>query len=78
MLQENQKQSIKELRAWAKQNGYVMRKCNVLLSGSKAFKLYDKVSDKAVSSYFTLNDVTMINNNSDVGFISLLHYNHIE
>ena len=78
MLQKNQKQSIKELRAWAKSNGYIVRKCNVLLSSCKAFKLYDKASDKSVSSYFTLNDVTMINNNSDVGFISLLHYNHIE
>ena len=78
MLQKNQKQSIKELRALAKFNGYIMRKCNVLLSGSKAFKLYDKESDKAVSSYFTLNGVTMINNNSDVGFSGLLHYNLIE
>ena len=57
----NQNESVKELRAWAKSKGYVMRKCNVLLGGSKAYKLYDKVSDKAVSNYFTLYDVTKIN-----------------
>ena len=41
----NQNESVKQLRAWAKSKGYVMRKCNVLLGGSKAYKLYDKVSD---------------------------------
>ena len=50
----NQNDSVKELRAWVKQKGYVMRKCNVLLGGSRAYKLYDKVNDKAISRYFTL------------------------
>ena len=36
---KNQNESIKEFRAWAKSKGYVMRKCNVLLGGSKAYKL---------------------------------------
>ena len=69
---KNQKQSVAELRAWAKYNGYVMRKCNVLLAGSNAYKLYDKVSDKAVSNYFTLHDITKINNDSPVGFEYLI------
>ena len=64
----NQKQSVKSLRTWAKQKGYVMRKCNVLLAGSKAYKLYDKVNDKAISRYFTLHDVTQINNFCGEGF----------
>ena len=62
LFYKNQNESVKELRAWAKQKDYVMRKCDVLLSGSKAYKLYDKVSDKAVSGYFTLHDITKINN----------------
>ena len=69
---KNQNESIKELRAWAKSKGYVMRKCNVLLGGSKAYKLYDKVSDKAVSNYFTLYDVTKINNYCSEGFDYLI------
>ena len=69
----NQNESAKELRAWAKNKGYVMRKCNVLLSGSKAYKLYDKVTDKAVSGYFTLDDVTKAKNFSEDGFNYLIN-----
>ena len=68
----NQNESVKELRAWAKQKGYVMRKCNVLLAGSKAYKLYDKASGEAVSRYFTLYDVTKINNGCSEGFECLI------
>ena len=68
----NQRQSVKQLRAWAKQKGYVMRKCNVLLGGSKAYKLYDKTDDKAISRYFTLYDVTKINNECSEGFEYLI------
>ena len=68
----NQNDSVKELRAWVKQKGYVMRKCNVLLGGSKAYKLYDKTNDKAVSRYFTLYDVTKINNYCPEGFDYLI------
>lgn len=68
----NQNESVKELRAWAKQKGYVMRKCNVLLAGSKAYKLYDKENDKEVSSYFTLYDITQINNYCGEGFDYLI------
>ena len=57
-IYKNQNESVKEFRAWARQNGYVMRKCNVLLGGSKAYKLYNKVDNKAVSSYFTLDYIT--------------------
>ena len=67
----NQNESVKALRAWAKDNGYVMRKCNVLLGGSKAYKLYDKVDNKAVSRYFTLDCITKIKN-SDEGFEYLI------
>ena len=69
---KNQNESIKEFRAWAKSKGYVMRKCNVLLAGNKAYKLYDKVNDKAVSGYFTLYDVTQINNYCGEGFEYLI------
>ena len=68
----NQNESVKALRVWAKQKGYIMRKCNVLLAGSRAYKLYDKTNDKAVSSYFTLSDITQINNYSSEGFESLI------
>ena len=68
----NQNESVKLLRVWAKQKGYVMRKCNVLLGGSKAYKLYDKVNNEAVSRYFTLHDVTQINNYCDEGFDYLI------
>ena len=68
----NQNESVKQLRAWARQKGYIMRKCNVLLAGSKAYKLYDKVNDKAVSRYFTLYDVTQINNYCGDGFEYLI------
>ena len=68
----NQNQSVKALRAWAKQKGYVMRKCNVLLAGSKAYKLYDKKNDKAVSRYFTIYDITQINNYCGEGFDYLI------
>ena len=68
----NQNQSVKALRAWARQNGYVMRKCSVLLGGSKAYKLYDKTNDKQVSRYFTLYDVTQINNYCGEGFDYLI------
>ncbi len=68
----NQNQSVKALRAWARQNGYVMRKCNVLLGGSKAYKLYDKTNDKQVNRYFTLYDVTQINNYCGEGFDYLI------
>ena len=71
LFYKNQNESVKELRAWAKSNGYVMRKCNVLLAGNEAYKLYDKV-DKAVSSYFTLDDVTKANNFYDDGFNYLI------
>ena len=67
----NQNESVKALRAWAKDNGYVMRKCNVLLGSSKAYKLYDKVDNKAVSSYFTLDYITKLKN-SDEGFEYLI------
>ena len=69
---KNQNEGVKALREWAKQNGYVMRKCNVLLAGSKAYKLYDKVSDKAVSNYFTLDCITKINNGCSEGFDYLI------
>ena len=68
----NQNESVKLLRTWAKRKGYVMRKCNVLLGGSKAYKLYDKVNNKAVSRYFTLHDVTQINNYCNEGFDYLI------
>ena len=55
-----------------KKKGYVMRKCNVLLGGSKAYKLYDKVSGKAVSNYFTLDCITKINNGCSEGFDYLI------
>ena len=61
-IYKNQNESVKELRAWARQNGYIMRKCNVLLGGSKAYKLYNQVDNKAVSRYFTLDCITKINN----------------
>ena len=70
-MYKNQNESVKELRAWARQNGYVMRKCNVLLGGSKAYKLYNKVDNKAVSRYFTLDCITKINN-GDIGFEYLI------
>ena len=72
LFYKNQNESVKALRAWARQNGYVMRKCNVLVGGSKAYKLYDKVNDKAVSRYFTLYDVTQINNYCGEGFDYLI------
>ena len=72
LFYKNQNESVKELRAWARQNGYIMRKCNVLLGGSKAYKLYDKVNDKAISNYFTLYDVTKINNYCPEGFEYLI------
>ena len=68
----NQNQSVKALREWAKQNNLVMRKCNVLLGGSKAYKLYNKLNDKAVSRYFTLDDVTKANNFYDGCFNYLI------
>ena len=72
LFYKNQNESVKEFRAWAKQKGYVMRKCNVLLAGNKAYKLYDKASGKAVSNYFTLDCITKINNGSPVGFDYLI------
>lgn len=72
LFYKNQNESVKELRAWAKQKGYIMRKCNVLLGGSDAYKLYDKTNDKAVSRYFTLDDVTKANNFYDDGFNYLI------
>ena len=69
---KNQNESVKELRTWAKSKGYVMRKCNTLSRGSKAYELYDKVNDKAVSGYFTLYDVTQINNYCSEGFDYLI------
>ena len=68
----NQNESVKQLRAWARQKGYIVRKCNVLLAGSQAYKLYDKVNDKAISRYFTLDDVTKINNGCSEGFEYLI------
>ena len=68
----NQRQSVKELRAWAKRRGYVMRKCNALLAGNKAYELYDKVNDKTISRYFTLDEVTKIKNYCDEGFEYLI------
>ena len=68
----NQNESVKQLRAWARQKGYTVRKCNVLLAGNKAYKLYDKVNDKAISRYFTLDDVTKINNGCSEGFEYLI------
>ena len=68
----NQNESVKALRAWAKNKGYVMRKCNILLGGSKAYKLYNKVNDKAVSRYFTLDEATKANNFFEDGFNYLI------
>ena len=68
----NQNQSVKELRAWAKQKGYIMRKCNTLLGGNKAYKLYDKANNQSVSRYFTLYDITQINNYCGEGFEYLI------
>ena len=72
LFYKNQNESVKALRIWARQKGYVMRKCNVLVGGSKAYKLYDKVDNKAVSRYFTLYDVTQINNYCGEGFDYLI------
>ena len=44
----------------------------LLLGGSKAYKLYDISSDCAVSNYFTLHDVTSINNYCSEGFEYLI------
>ena len=76
MNYKNQKQSVQELRAWAKSKGYFMRKCNANLANVQAYRLYDKANDKAVSSYFTLHDVSYLNNHSDIGFYGLL-YSHL-
>ena len=73
MSYKNQKQSVAELRAWAKLNGYVMRKGKVNLANIQAYRLHSKASDKAVSPYFTLCDVTYLNNNCDIGFCGLLY-----
>ena len=75
MSYKNQKQSVKELRGWVKQNGYIMRKGNANLASTQAYRLYDKASDKTVSHYFTLYDATKLNN-SDIGFYGLL-YSHL-
>ncbi len=72
LLYKNQNERVKEFRAWARQNGYVMRKCNVLFGGSKAYKLYDKTNNKVMSGYFTLNDITKINNYCSEGFDYLI------
>ena len=71
-MYKNQKESVKELRTWAKQNGYIVRECNVLFGKSKVYKLYNKVNDEAVSGYFTLYDITKINNYCDEGFDYLI------
>ena len=76
MSYKNQKQSVKELRAWAKSEGYVMRKGNANLANIQAYRLHDKVSDKVLSPYFTLHDVSYLNNHSDMGFYGLL-YSHL-
>ena len=76
MSYKNQKQSVQELRVWAKSNGYVMRKCDVLLANAQAYRLHDKASNKAASNYFTLRDVSYLNNHSDMGFYDLL-YSHL-
>ena len=76
MSYKNQKQSVQELRAWAKSKGYVMRKCNANLANVQAYQLYDKANDKAVSNYFTLHGATYLNNHSDMGFYGLL-YSHL-
>ena len=76
MSYKNQKQSVKELRAWAKSKGYVMRKGNANLANIQAYRLYDKDSNKVVSPYFTLHDVSYLNNHSDMGFYGLL-YSHL-
>ena len=75
MCYKNQKQSITELRAWAKFNGYVMRKGNVNLTNAQAYRVNDKASNEETSPYFTLSDVTYLNN-SDIGFCGLL-YSHM-
>ena len=75
MSYKNQKQSVTELRAWAQASGYVMRKGKVNLANTQAYRLHDKVSDEAVSPYFTLHDATHLNN-CDIGFHALL-YSHI-
>ena len=72
MSYKNQKQSVKELRAWAKRKGYVMRKGNANLVNIQAYRLHEKASDKTVSPYFTLYDATNLNN-SDMGFYGLLY-----
>ena len=69
---KSQNDSVKALRAWAKNKGYVMRKCNMMLGGSEVHKLYDKVNYKAISGYFTLYDVTQINNYCSDGFDYLI------
>ena len=73
---KNQKQSVAGLRAWAKFNGYVMRKGKVNLANTQAYRLHNKASDEQVSPYFTLSDVVYLNNNSDIGFYGLL-YSHM-
>ena len=72
LFYKNQNESVKALRVWAKNKGYVMRKCNILLGGSKAYKLYDKTSGEVMSGYFTLYDVTQINNYCSEGFDYLI------
>ena len=76
MSYKNQKQSVTELRVWAKSGGYVMRKGKVNLANTQAYRLHDKVSDEEVSPYFTLSNVVYLNNNSDMGFYGLL-YSHM-
>ena len=75
MSYKNQKQSVAELRAWAKSSGYVVRKGNVHLASTQAYRLYDKVSNEVVSPHFTLSDATYLNNNCDMGFYWLLYGN---
>ena len=72
---KNQKQSVAELREWAKYNGYVMRKGKINLADIQAYRLYDKASDEVASPHFTLADATYLNNNSDTGFHWLLYGN---
>nr|WP_313098327.1 hypothetical protein [Moraxella sp. CTOTU48717] len=62
MTYVTQNEAVKQARKFARENGMVIRKANVLLAGNKAYAFYSKDDNQRNSAYFTLADLAGIAN----------------
>ena len=73
MKELTQAQAVSQARKVAKENGLVLRKANVLLAGTPAYRFYDRQTGAKKSNLMTLRCIKEFANNSPEPWTSLFN-----